>query len=431
MDFWKCFFRLIKLRLFKSKRKLCMMKKFLSQCIKTDYYVFYKIILLQKTVGVLKAEPAGLKYYLNQENQCLSKNFYKPSFYKLSRAKYRNLFLFTGQFRYVSIVLNKKTVENFSGNIFEIVEYWQIFLTCIEKQVLIYYVRTKSGEFSKSNFFSFLELFKNINILNDFYCFLVLLLFEQNYDTNLRTSLFSTYFPDNIQLLQQNFVESPAIRLLAIQNLKYFFGNIVVNHELNKAFFTFVIKNKQKYFNQKKRNIQHFNKSLKKNLFKTGVIDKKMKNSLIEHDKLCWFLYEKCAIQSWVKNYCGKAVWKIWVPKIKIYDFGLLNISNIWDQVLQIIIYMSLFPISERQIDPFSIGFTFKSFGNRLLSMIINQLKVADISQFYWSLLEQINFNICKIRKDLFCRSKNHLVLKQINKKRFNTFYVRCRRCYL
>ena len=77
-----------------------------------------------------KVKLTELKYYFKRDSQCLSKHvsnvifsqvkFLQRScesfFYELSRTKYRNLFIFVGQLRYVSTVINKKTVENFGGN---------------------------------------------------------------------------------------------------------------------------------------------------------------------------------------------------------------------------------------------------------------------------------------------------------------------------
>jgi hypothetical protein len=110
--------------------------RFLSQCIKIGYDLLYIAILLREPMKHSEVKLTELKYYLKQENQCLSKRLfyvvvglrrfsqksYKPFFYKLSRTKYPNLFFFTGSFRYVSTVTNQKIVENFGGNNIDRVE---------------------------------------------------------------------------------------------------------------------------------------------------------------------------------------------------------------------------------------------------------------------------------------------------------------------
>ena len=89
---------------------------------------------------------------------------YKSSFNKLSRTKYRHLFLFAGQFRYVSTATSKETVGNFGGNNIDTVESWKVFLKHLDKQVLTYYVRKGNGDFPRLDISPIPELLKQIFI---------------------------------------------------------------------------------------------------------------------------------------------------------------------------------------------------------------------------------------------------------------------------
>jgi hypothetical protein len=96
----------------RSKRELRIIYRLLSQWTKIGYDLLYKATLLRKSMEPSEVKPTGLVYYLKQESQCLSKcpirvavsrgrslqRSYKPSFNKLSRTEYRNLFLSAGQF---------------------------------------------------------------------------------------------------------------------------------------------------------------------------------------------------------------------------------------------------------------------------------------------------------------------------------------------
>merc|ERR1712176_981425 len=104
---------------------------------------------------------------------------------------------------------------------------------------------------------------------------------------------------------QQLFIESPAIRLLAIQEVKNSSGSSTPGID-NVSFASLEIK-KQDYIKQKIKNSRYFKSSknfkVKKDLPKSAIIDKQIKNSLIkdvfvENNELCWLLYQKCKIKS-------------------------------------------------------------------------------------------------------------------------------------
>lgn len=321
---------------FRSKRELRTIYRFLSQWTKTGYDLLYKAILLREHMELSEVKPTELKYYPKQESQCLSKHpfnkvvslgrfsqkSYEPSFYKLSRTKYRNLFLFTGQFRYFSTATNKEIVENFGGNNIDTVESWKSFLKFLDQQILTHYVRKENGDFPKLSIAPFSELLKQIKVLNDSYCFLVSMLLKQNYDAGIKTRISSKYIPNEIERMQQIFIESPAIRLLAIYDLKSFSGSITPG--VDNVAFTSLTKQKQEYVTQKIKGTRYSKSSknykVKKDLPKAVVIDNQLedflkKNVIFENDKLCWLLYQKCNVKSLRKNYCGNTVRRIWVPK--------------------------------------------------------------------------------------------------------------------
>ena len=134
-----------------------------------------------------EAEPTELISNFKQDSQCLSKSPlrvtisrggflerpYRLFFYKLSRIKCRNLFLFAGQSRHVSTATNKETVENFDGNSIDTVESWKVLLKHLNKQVLTHYVRKGDGNFPRLDNAPIPELLKQIKVLNESYCFLV------------------------------------------------------------------------------------------------------------------------------------------------------------------------------------------------------------------------------------------------------------------
>lgn len=274
-----------------------------------------------------------LKHYLQQESQCLSKRpfnvvvglrrflqkSYRPFFYKVSRAKYQNLFLFTGQFRYVSTGSNKEIVENFGGNNIDRVESWKSFLKFFDQQILTYYVQKENGDFPMLSIAPFPELLEQVKVLKDSYCSLVSILLKQNYNAGIKVRLSSKYIPSEIEKMQQLFIESPVICLLVIYYLKSSFISIIAG--LDNVAFISLTKKKQ------------------------------------EHNKLCWLLYNKCDVKSLRKNYRGSTVRRVWVPRPGSFDFQSLGIPTLRDRVLQTIVYMALMPIVEWQVGPFSFGF--------------------------------------------------------------------------
>lgn len=316
-----------------------------------------------------EVKPTELVYYLKQESQCLSKclirvvvsrgrslqRSYESSFNKLSRIKYRNLFLFAGQFRYVSTATSKETVENFDGNNIDIVESWKVLLKHLDRQVFTYYVRKGNGDSLRLDIGPIPELLKQIKVLNESYCFLVSVILKQNYNVGVETRFFSNNIPKDIEKIQQLFIESPAIRLLAIQEVKNSFGSATPG--IDNVSFTSLKKIKStRYFKSFK------NFKVKKDLPKAAIIDKQVENSLresvlVENSELCWSLYKKCNIKSLRKNYRGSIIRRVWIPKPGSSDFRLLGIPTLRDRVLQTIIHMALLPIAEWQSDTFSFGF--------------------------------------------------------------------------
>jgi len=115
---------------------------------------------------------------------------------------------------------NKKIVENFGGSNIDTVESWKVFLKCLNKQVLTYYVRKGNGDLPRLDISPIPELLKQIKVLNESYCFLVSVILKQNYNLSVGTRLCSNNIPKDIEKIQQLFMESPAIRLLAIQEVK-------------------------------------------------------------------------------------------------------------------------------------------------------------------------------------------------------------------
>jgi hypothetical protein len=412
---------------------------------KIGYDLLYKAILLRKSVESSEVKPTGLKYYLRQESQCLSKHPCKvtvsqgrslqrscePSFYELSRTKYRNLFLFAGQFRYVSTVINKETVENFGGNNIDTVESWKVFLTHLNKQVLTYYVRKGTGNFSRLDIAPIPELLKQLKVLNESYCFLVSIILKQNYNAGNSIRLSSKYIPEDIEKIQQFFIESPAIRLLAIHEVKSFFDSAIPG--IDNVSFASLEKEQQEYVKQNIRSIRHCKSSkkfkVKKDLSRVVIIDKQVKHFLIkkvfvENSELCWLLYKKCNIKSLKRNYRGSSIRQVWIPRLDYSDFRPLGVSIIRDRVLQTIIYMSLLPIAEWQSDTYSFGFRPKCSAIQLISIVTNQLRALGIPQSYRRLSKKVSYERYKKYKGFRYRVRSHLITKGANKRRRKHFYT-------
>jgi retron-type reverse transcriptase len=392
-----------------------------------------------------KVKPTELKYYPKQKSQCLSKYLfnvivglrrfsqksYEPSFYELSRTKYRNLFLFTGQFRYVSTATNKETVENFGGNNIDTIKSWKSFLKFLDQQIFTNYVRKENGDFPKLSIAPFSELLKQIKVLNDSYCFLVSMLLKQNYDASITLRLSSKYIPNEIERMQQLFIESPAICLMAIHDLKSSSSSMTPG--IDNVAFTSLTKKKQEYVTQKTKGTRYSKSSktykVKKDLPKAAVIDNQLesllkKNMLIENDKLCWLLYKKCNIKSLKKNYRGSTVRRVWVPKLRSLELRSLGIPTLRDRVLQTVIHMSLMPIAEWQADPFSFGFRPKRSAVQLISLIADQLRTIGTVQPYRGLVKQVNYESYKKHKGLRHRVRSYLITKGANKRRRQYSYT-------
>lgn len=230
-----------------------------------------------------------LRHYLKRESQCLSKRLfnavvglrrfsqksYKSFFYKVSRTKYRNLFLCTGQFRYVSIATSKETVETFGGNNIDRVEYWKSFLKSFDQPIFTHYVLKENGDFPMLSIAPFSELLAQIRVLYDSYCSLISMLLKQNYDAGIKVRLSSKYIPNDIEIIQELLIESPVICLLAIYDLKSFSVSITPGVD---------------------------------NVASISSIKKKQ-----EYEKLCWLLYNKCNVKKLKKNYRGSTVRRVWV----------------------------------------------------------------------------------------------------------------------
>jgi len=174
----------------------------------------------------------------------------------LNRIKYRNLFLFAGQFRYVSTATSKETVENFDGNNIDTVESWKVLLKHLDKQVFTYYVRKGNGDSLRLDIAPIPELLKQIKVLNESYCFLVSVILKQNYNVGVETRLFSNNIPKDIEKIQQLFIESPAIRLLAIQEVKNSSGSVTPG--IDNVSFTSLKKKKTRICEEKDKEYQIF-----------------------------------------------------------------------------------------------------------------------------------------------------------------------------
>ena len=432
LDFWRCenFNFLAKIFLtFRSKCKLRIIYRFLSQCIKTGSNLLYKTILLQEPMEPLEVEPTELKYYLKQESECLSKHpikrivssgrfsqkSYNPSFHKLSRTKYRNLFRFMGQFRYVSTANNKEPVENFGGDSIDTVESWKFFLKSLDQQSSINYVQKENGEFPQLSTAPFFELFKQIKILTNSYCFLVSTIFKQKNNTIIKAHLSSKFISNEIEKMQQLFIESSSIRLLAIYNLKNFSGSRMSGAD-NIA-FTSLAKKKQDYLTHQIKGTRYSKSSknykVKKDLPKAAVIGRSIEHLLKqdvsnENSKLCWLLYKKCNVKSLRKNYRGSAVLRVWVSKSRFSEFRPLDIPTLRDRVLQTIMHMSLIPFAECQAGTFSLGLCPKGFAGEPISSIAGQLRIVDTTQSHGDIFKQVSYERYKKHQGLRHRVRSY-----------------------
>ena len=86
-------------------------------------------------------------------------------------------------------------------------------------------------------------------------------------------------------------------------------------------------------------------------------------------------MYKKCNIKNLKKNYQESSFRKILLLKLGYSNFRSFSISTFQEHVFQIIIYMSLVPISEWQADTFSFGFRQKRSAIQPVSIIANQLR--------------------------------------------------------
>jgi retron-type reverse transcriptase len=349
----------------------------------------------------------------------------------LNRIKYRNLFLFAGQFRYVSTATSKETVENFDGNNIDTVESWKVLLKHLDKQVFTYYVRKGNGDSLRLDIAPIPELLKQIKVLNESYCFLVSVILKQNYNVGVETRLFSNNIPKDIEKIQQLFIESPAIRLLAIQEVKNSSGSVTPG--IDNVSFTSLKKKKQEYVKKKIKSTRYFKSSknfkVKKDLPKVAIIDKQVENSLrenvlVENSELCWSLYKKCNIKSLRKNYRGSTIRRVWIPKPGSSEFRPLGIPTLRDRVLQTIIHMALLPIAEWQSDNFSFGFRPKRSAIQPISMIADQLRALGTVQPYRGLPKEVSYERYKKHKGLKHCVRSHLISKGANKRRRKYSYT-------
>ena len=421
------------------------MYRLLSQWTKTGYDLLYKATLLRKPVEPSEAKPTELIYNFKQGSQCLSKSPlrvtisrggflqrpYKLFFYKLSRIKCRNLFLFAGQFRHVSTATNKETVENFDGNSIDTVESWKVLLKHLNKQVLTHYVRKGDGNFPGIDNAPIPELLKQIKVLNESYCFLVSIILKQNDNTAIKTRLSSNNIPKDIEKIQQLFMESPAICLLAIQEVKNSSGSVTPG--IDNVSFTSLAKKKQEYVRNKIKNSRYSKSSknfkVKKDLPQKANIDKQVEsflkeNVLVENSKLCWLLYQKCNIKSLRKNYRGSTIRRVWIPKPGSSDLRPLGIPTLRDRVLQTVVYMALLPIAEWQADILSFGFRPKRSPIQPISMIADQLRTLATVQPYRGLPKEVSYKRYQKHKDAKLRVRSHLICKGVNKRRRKYSYT-------
>lgn len=429
----------------RSKRKLRVIHRLLSQWTRTDYDLLYKATLLRKSMEPSEGKPTELIYYFKQESQCLSKCPFRVaisrgrflqrscelSFYKLGRIKYRNSFLFAGKFRYVSTATSKKTVENFGGNNIDTVESWKVLLKRLNKQVLAYDVRKGNESYPRLDITPIPELLKQIEGLNESYCFLVSVILKQNYDATIRTRLFSNNIPHDIEKLQQLFIESPAIRLLAVQEVKKSPGSSTPG--IDNISFTSLEKKKQEYIKRKIKNSRYFKSSknfkVKKDLPKVAIINKQIENFLrenvlVENSELCWSLYRKCNIKSLRKNYRGSTIRRVWIPKPGFCDFQPLGILTLRDRVLQKVVHMALLPIAEWQSDIFSFGFRPKRSSIQPIALIADQLRTLGTVQPYRGLSKEVSYKSYEKHQGLKHIVRSHLISKGTKKRRRKYSYT-------
>lgn len=425
----------------KSKRTLCVIYKLLSQWIKIDYDLFYKATLLRKFVESSEVKLIELIHYFMQESQCLSKHlivtfvvqdkllqgYYKSFlFNNLSRTKHRNLFLPAGQFRFVSTRTSQKIVETFGGNNIDTLKSWKAFLNYLNKQVLKYYVQKENGDFPRLDNPPISELLKQTEVLNKSYCFLVSIILKQNYNAGIDNSLSSSNIPRDIKEIQQLFIESRAVCLLTIQEIKN--SSASVTPGIDNIAFSSWEKKKQEFIKRKIKNTRYFKSSkkfkVKKDLPKAVIMDKSVENSLresviIENSAFCWFLYKRCNVKKLRKNYRKNTIQRIWIPKLGVSNFRPLDILTLRDRVLETIIYKALSPISELQFDNFSFDFQQKYLAIKSVLMVANQLKaLVNVSRSSKGMLKKVTYENYKNYKGLKYRIRSHLITKGVNKRR-------------
>jgi hypothetical protein len=376
-----------------------------------------------------------------QESQCLSKHlivifviqdkllqgYYKSFFFNnLSRTKHRNLFSLAGQFRFVSTGISQKIAGTFGGNNIDTLKSWKGFLNYLDKQVLKYYVRKKNGDFPRLDTPPISELLKQTEVLNKSYCFLVSIILKQNYNAGINNFLSSSNILKDIKEIQQLFIESRAVRLLTIQEIKNSLASVTPGID-NIAFSSWE-KKKQEFIKKKIKNTRYFKSSkkfkVKKDLPKAVIISKQVENSLresvfVENSVLCWFLYKKCNVKKLRRNYRKNTIQRIWIPKLGVSDFRLLDILTFRDRVLETIIYKALFPISELQFDNFLFDFQPKYLAIKSVLMVANQLKVSvNISRSSKGIFKKVTYENYKNYKGFKYRIRSHLLTKGVNKRR-------------
>lgn len=226
-------------------------------------------------------------------------------------------------------------------------------------------------------------------------------------------------------------MESPAIRLLAIQEVKNSSGRVTPG--IDNISFTSLEKKKQEYTKKKIKGTRYFKSSknfkIKKELPKVAIMNKQVENSLrenslIDNSELCWLLYEKCNIKSLRKNYRGSTIRRVWIPKLGSFDFRPLGIPTLRDRVLQTIVYMALLPIAEWQSDTFSFGFRPKRSAIQPISMIADQLRTLGTVQPYRGLPKEVSYKRYKKHEGPKLRVRSHSISKGVKKRRRKYSYT-------
>jgi len=313
----------------RSKREL-RTRRFISQWTKTGCDLLYNgnsaSRFHEKSGGLtnrIEVYPMQKNQWLNKHlseltiayRRSLNKRFCELFFCNLSRIKYRNIFYVVKQFRFITTISTKKTVENFDRNYIDMLNSWKVSLKFMEQQIFLVHVQKENGElhnFSKSQF---PELFKQMKALNESYCFLVSMILKQNYKNETKTCISLKSFFTDIKKLQQWFIESPAICWFAIQQIRTSSGSTISG--VDKIAFTSLAKKKREYTKFKWTNTRYSKilKSfkIKKNFQKVFIITEQIEKILLntvvkENDELCWLLFKKCVVKSLTKNYRGGSI---------------------------------------------------------------------------------------------------------------------------